>query len=128
MIPINFITKKILVVLMFLLFLSSCSMLFKTHFMESVNFGELKDGIYTGEDKVLFCSVKLRVEIKENKIANIKILNKFSTWPLAPVAYGKIPQRIIEEQSLDVDAVTMATVSSNNVKKAVLDALNKARK
>jgi len=38
-----------------------------------------------------------------------------------------MPKRIVEKQTLDVDAISMATLSSNNVKKAVLDALGKAK-
>lgn len=120
--------KSIFIIILILLFIPSCAMLFKTHYMDRLNFGEFKDGIYTGDDSVLLCSVKLNVEIKDNKIKDIKILNKFFTWPIAMGAYEEIPERIIKEQSLDVDAITMATLSSNNVKKAVLNALEKAKR
>jgi len=69
---------SIIMILMMLLF-SSCAMFFKTRYMERLNVGTLKDGMYSGEDSTLLCSVKLNVEIKDNKIKNIKIMDKFFT-------------------------------------------------
>ena len=57
-------------IMLSVLFLTSCAMLFKTHYMDAINLGRLKDGVYTGEDKTFFCTVKLNVEIEDNKIKN----------------------------------------------------------
>ena len=82
---------------------------------------------YVGQHSNIMCAVKLAVTLKESRITDIVILHKYYTYPFAMPAYGTIPKRIIEQQSLDVDAVTMATVSSNSIKQAVFDALEKAR-
>ena len=120
-------TKRIITILLLVFFLSSCATIFKTHHMDSLVLAELVDGTYIGQHSHTLCGVKLVVTLKEGRISDIIILNKFYTYPFAMSAYGKIPRRIIEQQSLDVDAVTMATVSSNGIKQAVLDALEKAR-
>lgn len=77
--------------------------------MEQVDFKKIKDGIYIGRDALPLCSVRLSTTIKDSKITDIKILSHFVTYPLAGMAYDIIPKRIIEKQSLDVDAVTGAT-------------------
>lgn len=106
--------------------LSSCAAR-HTHFMEQLDVKTLKDGTYIGKDTTALCSVKLATTLKDGKITDIKILSHLATYPLAGRAYDIVPKRIVEQQSLDVDAVTAATVSSNNIKRAILDALNKAQ-
>ncbi|MFN7170067.1 MAG: FMN-binding protein [Candidatus Omnitrophota bacterium] len=110
------------------IFLSSCAA-HRTHFMDTLNLKGIKDGTYIGEDTVVIppCSVKLATTVKDGKIADIKILSHIVSYPLAGRAYDILPKRIIERQSLDVDAVTAATVSTNNIKRAVLKALEKAK-
>lgn len=111
-----------------LLLLSSCAAR-HTHFMDTLNLKGIKDGTYIGKDSVAIppCSVRLATTVEDAKITEIKILSHFVSYPLAGRAYDIIPKRIIEKQSLDVDAVTMATVSSNNIKSAVFKALEKGR-
>lgn len=108
--------------IIFVVFLSSCATA-RTHFMDSLNLNQLKDGLYIGQDTTPLCGVKLATTVREHKIDQIKILSHFVTYPLAGRAYDIIPKRIVQKQSLDVDAVTAATVSSNNIKKAVFNAL-----
>lgn len=117
---------RFLFIFILLIFLSSCAAR-HTHFMQALDLKSLKDGTYIGQDVIPLCRVKLATTIKNNKITEIKILSHFVTYPLAGRAYAQIPERIIKAQSLDVDAVTAATVSSNNIKRAVLDALEKAK-
>ena len=121
-------SKAIFLVLLgfILLLLSSCAAR-RTQFMRQLDFKGLKDGTYVGSDTTPLCSVKLTTTIKEGKITDIKILKHFVTYPLAGRAYDIVPKRIIEKQSLDVDAVTAATVSTDNIKQAVLNALEKAK-
>lgn len=109
-----------------ILIISSCAV-HHTNFMQSINFKTLKDGIYIGQDLAVLCNVKLATTIKDGKITDIKILSHYVTYPLAGRAYDIIPKRIMERQSVDVDAVTAATVSSNNIKMAVFRALEKAK-
>lgn len=98
-----------------------------THFMETLDLRGMQDGTYIGKDTTALCSVKLATTVKDGKISDIKILSHLVSYPLAGRAYDIIPKRIIEKQSLDVDAVTAATVSSNNIKRAVRNALTEAK-
>lgn len=119
----------IFLVLLSFILLQLCSCVaHHTQFMQRLDFKELKDGTYLGSDTTLLCSVKLTTTVEDNKITAIKILRHFVTYPLAGRAYDLVPQRIVEKQSLDVDAVTAATVSTNNIKQAVFNALEKARR
>lgn len=104
------------------LFISLLFFLISNLFAEHVDIPKLKDGIYIGKNRIFIVYAKLKVTVKNGKIADIKILRKFSSWK-GKKAYKIIPRRIVQKQSLDVDAVTGATISSENVKRAVADAL-----
>lgn len=117
----------IISIMLVLIMLSSCAAR-HTQFMRQVEMARLKDGTYIGKNTVMpICGVKLSVTIKQERISEIEILRHFTTYPIAERAYRIIPQRIIQEQSIDVDAITTATVSTNSIKKAVLEALEKAQ-
>lgn len=78
------------------------------------------DGIYTGEYDVNFIYAKVEVAVKNGRITNIKILeHKNGRGGPAEAVINKI----IEEQKIDVDAVSGATNSSAVIKKAVENAL-----
>lgn len=84
-------------------------------------------GIYEGsaaggyEDEV-----RLEVTFSKNKIRDIRIIKHKETKGVSDAAFARIPNAIIEKQSLDVDIVTGATYSSNAIIDAVKDAVEKA--
>ena len=57
------------------------------------------------------------------KIYQIKVLSQSETENIGSVAVNELPVRIFQEQSLAVDAVSGATISSEAIKAAVIDAL-----
>lgn len=87
----------------------------------TVDLTTVSDGEYIGvcQNKLLFAVVK--VEVQSHKIKNIKVL-----WHKA--SYMKKAQQIADNvtsaQSLNVDAVTGATLTSDTVLKAIENALN----
>ena len=85
----------------------------------------LRDGVYEGSDKTLLGKAIVKVTIKDGKIVDIAVLERFCSW-LGAKAYRELPSRIVEKQTPDVDAVTGATHSSSNIKNAVKEALRKA--
>ena len=85
----------------------------------------LRDGVYEGSDKTLLGKAVVKVTIKDGEIADIAVVDRFCSW-LGAKAYRELPSRIVEKQTPDVDAVTGATASSNNIKNAVKEALRKA--
>ena len=91
-------------------------------FADHLDITKLKDGIYTGKNRIFIVYAKVRVTVKHGKITDVKILRRFSSWK-GKKAYKIIPKLIVQKQSLDIDALTGATISSENVKRAVADAL-----
>jgi uncharacterized protein with FMN-binding domain len=85
----------------------------------------LKDGIYDGKAKAGPVLVLTRVTIQNQLITNIRLL-EHRTWK-GRAAENIIPQRIIDEQSTMVDAVSGATVSSTAIMNAVNDAIQLAK-
>lgn len=84
------------------------------------------DGEYFGEfpftDRYLY---RVRVTVKAGRMVDIEVLEKGTGNEYAEKGLGVI-QRILEEQSPDVDAVTEATVTSKSLMKCVEKALKKA--
>lgn len=89
-----------------------------------VNHAALKDGVYEGESSHGPNSVKVRVTVKDQKISLIEVL-KNKAWK-GKKALSEIPNRIIQEQSTKVDALSGATNTSNVIMNAVENALSKA--
>ncbi|MFZ2412780.1 MAG: FMN-binding protein [Candidatus Cryosericum sp.] len=75
------------------------------------------DGVYEGSAKVLHVAPKLQVTVAAGRITNIT----FMTLVAGDVT--GLTARIIKAQSLDVDAISGATVSTKAVLKAIDNAL-----
>lgn len=90
----------------------------------------LTDGSYTAEVKGHNGAMKVNVEIAEGKIASVNVDEQVETYgigyglPTAPVE--EIPSQIVEYQSLGVDYVTGATVTSAAIVSAVSDCITQA--
>lgn len=83
----------------------------------------IPNGTYIGECDVDFIYAKVEVTVKDGVITSIRLMEHQNDKGSA--AEG-IEQRIIEEQRIDVDAVSGATNSSKVIKKAVDNALTAA--
>ena len=71
--------------------------------------------------------IKLSVEIGEEVIKNITIVSHSETAGISDGAIEKIPAAIIESQSLNVDVVAGATVSSKAIISGVEKAISQAK-
>ena len=85
-----------------------------------------QDGVYVGSNFTGLGRAKVQVTIKDGKILEVKTLSRLCSSWFGAKAYGPTEARIVAAQSTDVDAVTGATHSSGNIKKAVRNALRKA--
>ena len=83
---------------------------------------DLADGVYKGSATGFSGPVTVAVTIMDKKITSIDILSSTDDEAFFNRAKGVI-DRIISSQSLDVDAVSGATYSSNGIIKAVKNAL-----
>ena len=91
---------------------------------EDINISDIPDGVYVGEYDVDFIYAKVEVTVQNGEITNINILEHRHERGKAAEA---ITNRIVDEQKIDVDAISGATNSSTVIKKAVENAL-KSRK
>ena len=91
---------------------------------EEINISDISDGVYIGEYDVNFIYAKVEVTVQNGEITNINILeHRHERGKTAEV----IADSIVDEQKIDVDAISGATNSSTVIKKAVENAL-KSRK
>ncbi len=88
--------------------------------VSSPNLANISDGMYVGEYSVTPVHVKVEVFVTEHKITDINIIEHENG--LGSKA-EKIVNDVISEQSLEVDAVSGATVSSKCIIKAIENAL-----
>lgn len=86
----------------------------------------LADGEYTGKERYLGDDFEVKVTLLDHRIDKIEILKaderKYTKMASAVTA------RVVEKQSLDVDAVSGATVTSKVFRNAISNALSKAPK
>lgn len=87
---------------------------------DEIDVANVSDGIYMGEYDVNFIYAKVEVTVVNGKIVNINILEHRHERGKAAETVIK---KIIEEQKIDVDAISGATNSSTVIKKAVENAL-----
>lgn len=86
----------------------------------------LKDGDYTATVDGQEGPMTVAVTIAEGKIADVKVTENKETEAIAGPALEKVPAAIVENNSVDVDGVAGATLSSNRIKKAVVACLEEA--
>jgi uncharacterized protein with FMN-binding domain len=91
--------------------------------IEDVNLKEVKDGRYRGEHTANdLVKAVVEVEVKEHQIKEIKLI-EHDNWRGEKAEV--MPNKVIKAQSLAVDTVSGATVSSKVILKAIEIALSK---
>lgn len=86
----------------------------------------IQDGTYTSTADGYNGEITAEVTFTDGSISKIEVIdeNEPKTW--ADSALEKIPDRILNEQSVNVDVVTGATVTSNAIMSALKDAVEQA--
>jgi urocanate reductase len=80
------------------------------------------DGVYEGS----YSFVSVEVKIENNRISNIDITRHGGGGQKYADMVSPMAKEVIKHQSTNIDAITGATVSSENFINAVNDALKKA--
>lgn len=88
--------------------------------ISNIDITAIRDGVYTGSANNGVVKATVSVEVSKGTIQNIMILEHEH---LFGIPAEKIIDSIIEQQSLEVDAVTSATYSSDTIRKALENAL-----
>jgi len=117
--------RKWIIILISGLIIIGCSTAYKSITAAMPDLTLLQDGTYQGIYNLSGAPVKvtLDVTVQDHKITDIKIIKHFCS-PIGKKA-GKIVDRVIEKQSLEVDVVSGATGSSISILKAIETALQK---
>ena len=85
------------------------------------------DGIYEGIGVGYGRGLKVAVTVQKGLMSNIQILSHNERGPqYYEKALRLIPKAILQKQSVEVDAISGATMTSNGIKEAVRKALDKA--
>lgn len=91
----------------------------------ALDLSRVADGTYTGNEDTVAIKVSVEVTVKDHKITKVTILRH-------DCGKGKpaevIVNDIVKQNSVEVDAISGATYSSNIIKVAVYNALIKAEK
>mgnify|MGYP000264352674 CR=1 FL=1 len=85
-----------------------------------IDLSGISDGTYTGDADNGLVKVSASVEVQNGRITDITLLKHDN---LLGKPAEKIIDNIIAEQSLQVDAISSATYSSDTIRKAVENAL-----
>lgn len=120
--------KKIIFIILFIAALLLSVAFTQHNQIEAItveNYTNLNNGIYEGTFKTTLVSAKVNVEILNNQILDIILVEH--NHGLGSDAEDIIPI-ILEKNTPQVDTISGATHSSQVIKKAVENALNKARK
>ncbi|MDE6747179.1 MAG: FMN-binding protein [Oscillospiraceae bacterium] len=122
--------KAVVIILAAIIVLAGASLILKNMVSEAakdisisdIDTENVRNGVYTGEHSVPPVSVTVQVTVTDHRIADIEILRHDNG--LGSKA-EKITDEIIGKQSLNVDAVSGATLSSVCILKAVENAVEK---
>jgi uncharacterized protein with FMN-binding domain len=116
-----------IVFLMFIIVIAATFFTIKSLKLPDVDVGDvdlrnINDGSYRGEYSAGHVKAVVKVQVKDNRIIDIMIEQHQN-------GLGKKAEKIIDEiiskQTLNVDVISGATLSSNVIRKAVEEALNK---
>lgn len=88
--------------------------------------GAFKAGTYEGSAEGYGGTLKVEVVLSAEAIDSVTVTENGETEGIGSKAVEALPQAIVDAQSVDIDGVSGATVSSNAIKEAVTKALEAA--
>lgn len=88
----------------------------------------LNDGEYEAVVDGQYGELKVQVTITSGKISDVKVVSNNETEEIAEGALEMIPEKIVAANSVEVDAISGATLTTNRIRTAVVDCLNQAKK
>ena len=89
---------------------------------ENIDISKVRDGVYRGECNLFPVTAAVKVNVEGGRVTSIEVLKH-----MHGKGYGAdaLAQRVVEAQSLNVDAVSGASGSSKAMRKAIENALKK---
>jgi uncharacterized protein with FMN-binding domain len=89
---------------------------------EGIDISKVRDGTYRGACKLVPVTAVVRVRVEGGRVTGIDVLRHMHGPGYGADAFAR---RVVEAQSLEVDAVSGASGSSKAMKKAIENALRK---
>lgn len=89
----------------------------------TLDFASIPDGTYTGVGRGFGGEISVEVTFEGGQLTDLKVLSHSESANISDPALGKIPQAIKEEQTVEVDTVAGATMTSEGIIAAVRNAL-----
>ena len=89
----------------------------------AINMNNVADGVYSGHSELGPVSVDVEVHVADHKLAKIDLVRHACGLGRPAEA---ITEKMVEQNTFDVDAISGATVSSEVIKNAVNNALRDA--
>lgn len=89
----------------------------------AINMNNIADGVYSGHSELGPVSVDVEVHVTDHKLAKVDLVRHACGLGRPAEA---ITEKMVEQNTFDVDAVSGATVSSEVIKNAVNKALRDA--
>ena len=86
----------------------------------------MADGTYTGVGQGKNGDVTVELQVTGGKLAAVRVVKNVETPGISDAAMTQFPQRVVDAQSLNVDAVSGATLTSDGIRNAVADPIRKA--
>lgn len=83
----------------------------------------LRDGTFRGAASGYQGRIEVEVTVHDGRIAAVEVTRHGESRRLAEPAFGRLTRRMIEQQQVEVDAISGATGSSRGLMAAVFDAL-----
>lgn len=90
--------------------------------INDIDLSSVENGEYIGEYAITPVYAKVKISVKNQEIVDIQILEHNNGLGTSA---EKIVDKVLENQSLDIDAVSGATVSSRCILKAIDNAIEK---
>lgn len=88
-----------------------------------VEISQVKDGVYQGKSETSLIKVEVEVKVEDGKLMEVKILRHEHG---RGAEAEKIVDKMVQDNSVEVDSISAATLSSEVIKDAVRKALRGA--
>ena len=76
-------------------------------------------GTFTGTARAMKGDLTVEVDLDNGTITDVRVVDTVDTLGIKDAAIASVPKRIVEQQNIDVDAVTGATMTSNGLTDAI---------
>ena len=86
----------------------------------------LTDGTYEGTANGHNGPLTVSMSVAEGKIATVEVTSHVETKGVGDPAIERVPQQIVDHQSVNVDIITGATITSGAIASAAKDCISQA--